>query len=125
MKQFVHTRDFLVDRYVVEHLNELPAQWLARLLVAELERAGMTDLEVGGLENSDCASAPIHSVESTEELIGTVHFLGLYADAQSFCRFSIVDYTHESRLIATARHMVTTGEVVHCEVNLSMPAAAW
>lgn len=125
LKRTVQTRDYLVARGDVDRLNELPAQWLARLLVAQLGKTGdAACLEVGGMENSDCASAPIHATEPTEELFGVVHFLGLCTQDQGYYRFAVVDYTKESQIIAAARHMVTLGEVLHCEAKVSVPVAA-
>lgn len=121
-----HTRDFLVDRAAVDSLNTLPARWLARLLAVKMgEIHKMGCLEVGGLQESDCNSAPIHQDEEpNENLLAVVHFLGPYAPNQSYCRFSIVDHTPGSQIIAAARHMVTLGDTFQCEVGRPMPTFA-
>lgn len=100
----MHTREFLVLSTTLARSRVLKPYWFFATIAEHLPPELIGKTELRGAELSDGDVVVIYDEE--EHRIGVIHYLGPYTDDQSFCRFSVVDMTQESVLIATTRHAI-------------------
>lgn len=111
-----HTRDFLVPVVALENDGTMkPRQFFCLIERYVLPRAQEALTLRGGLEFPDGDSMAVYLEAEFGGLrrLGVIHFLGLFADDQSCYRFAVADMTHDSVLVAAARHAANLGAPLH------------
>lgn len=132
-QKHTHTRDFLVPVTALENDGTMkPRQFFSLIGRHVLPRAQEAMMLRGGFEfpDGDSMALYLETESGTNRRLGVIHFLGLLADNQSYYRFSLVDMTSTSCLIAAARKAGNLGaplsEVRFAAKNELVPAReAW